>query len=360
MIQGIRTLLQRRGIAAESAAADTAVLDSAAAESAAADAASSGWSDFFRWDEQLFIFLPNLLRAIAVAGLCFATYRLVKLLTRRFLERDIPEEDPIVKRNREQRARTLASLLNNITAVIISVVGLLTVMTVLGFKIAPILGTVGIAGLAISFGAQSLVKDVINGIFILIEGHFGIGDVIRVGETAGQVERMTLRATVLRDAEGIVHILPNGEITRVSNLTKAWSRSMLDLRIAYKEDIDRVMAVLRSLGEEIAADPQWGHLLIDKPEILGVQNFTDSAVIIRMITKTLPLKQWEVGRELRRRIKNRFDQEKIEIPYPHVRVYWGQGQTNTEPSPDSYAASGLNPAEPSDAVPALGSNQLGD
>jgi small conductance mechanosensitive channel len=326
----------------------------------AADSVMSGWSELIRWEDLLSNFLPNLLQAALIAILSFGSYRLVKLLTRRILEREVVEDDPLIKRSREQRARTLASLLNYIAAVVISVVGLLTILTALGFKMAPILGTVGIAGLAISFGAQSLVKDVINGIFILVEGQFGIGDVIRVGETAGQVERMTLRATVLRDAEGIVHILPNGEITRVSNLTKAWSRNMLDLRVAYKEDIDRVLAVLRQLGEEIANDPAWRHLLIDKPEILGVQNFTESAVIIRMITKTLPLKQWEVGRELRRRIKKRFDEEKIEIPYPHVTLYWGQGQVKTAADPELGEVAELQADPALDAVPAIGSNRIGD
>lgn len=294
----------------------------AADSSAGTGASTIDWGELFRWEQ----ILPNLLQAIIIAVLSLACYRLVKLATRRLLEREILEEDFIIKRNREQRARTLASLLNNIAAVFISVVALLTILTVLGLKIAPILATAGVAGLAISFGAQSLVKDVINGIFILVEGHFGIGDVIRVGETAGQVEKMTLRATVLRDNEGVVHILPNGEIARVSNLTKAWSRSMLDLRVSYKEDIDRVIAVLDHIGEEIASDPRWQSLLIGQPEILGVQNLTESAVIIRMTTKTLPLKQWEVGRELRRRIKKRFDEEGIEIPFPHVTLYWGKDQ----------------------------------
>lgn len=319
----------------------------------------ASWKDIFRWEDLLVNFLPNLLQAAIVAALSFGGYRLVKLLTRRILERDIVEDDPIIKRNREQRARTLASLLNNIAAVIIGVVALLTILTIMGLKIAPILATAGIAGLAISFGAQSLVKDVINGIFILIEGQFGIGDVIRVGETAGQVEKMTLRATMLRDAEGIAHILPNGEITRVSNLTKAWSRSMLDIRVAYKEDVDHVIAVLRQIGDEIAADPAWGQLIIDQPETLGVQNLTESAVIIRMVTKTLPLKQWEVGRELRRRIKKRFDQEKIEIPFPHVTLYWGQGQQEKARKEDAPITESHSES-PRDAVPAIGSNQLGE
>lgn len=354
MIQGIGALNRARQFISDPAAAG----DSAAA--AGSSTGFSSWSDLFNWDDLLVKLLPNLLQAAIIAALSFGSYRFIKFLTRRILERDIAEADPIVKRNREQRARTLASLLNNIAAVIIGVVGLLTILTIMGLKIAPILATAGIAGLAISFGAQSLVKDIINGIFILIEGQFGIGDVIRVGETAGQVEKMTLRATMLRDAEGIAHILPNGEITRVSNLTKAWSRSMLDIRVAYKEDVDRVIAVLRDLGDEIAADPEWGHLIIDKPETLGVQNFTESAVIIRMITKTLPLKQWEVGRELRRRIKKRFDEENIEIPYPHVTVYWGQGRPGSagEVRGDDVAREAK--AAPGDAVPALGSNQLGE
>lgn len=353
MIQGIGALHRARGFFSGATAAN----DSTAAGDSTA---FSGWSDIFRWEDLAVKLLPNLLQAAVVAALSFGSYRLIKLLTRRILERDIQEDDPLIKRNREQRARTLASLLNNIAAVIIGIVGLLTILTIMGLKIAPILATAGVAGLAISFGAQSLVKDVINGIFILIEGQFGIGDVIRVGETAGQVEKMTLRVTMLRDAEGIAHILPNGEITRVSNLTKAWSRSMLDIRVAYKEDIDRVIAVLRRLGEEIAADPQWGHLIIDKPETLGVQNFTESAVIIRMITKTLPLKQWEVGRELRRRIKKRFDEEKIEIPYPHVTLYWGQGRQGTAAEMDPRGDTETDPNMPGDAVPALGSNQLGE
>lgn len=320
---------------------------------------ATSWKELFRWEDLVVDFLPNLIQAAFVAVLAFGSYRLVKVVTRRTLERDLPEDDPIVKRNREQRARTLASLLNSIAAVIIGIVAFLTILTIMGLKIAPILATAGIAGLAISFGAQSLVKDVINGIFILIEGQFGIGDVIRVGDISGQVEKMTLRATMLRDIEGVAHILPNGEITRVSNLTKAWSRSMLDIRVSYKEDVDHVIAVLRQIGDEIANDPDWGPLIIDHPETLGVQNLAESAVIIRMVTKTLPLKQWEVGRELRRRIKKRFDQEKIEIPFPHMTLYWGEGQgemARREIGPDTE----IRHERPRDAVPAVGSNQLGD
>lgn len=253
-------------------------------------------------------------------------YRIVTIMTSR-LEREIEVDDPVVKRVREQRGRTIASLLNNIARVTIFV---LTVLTVLGsipdFNIGPWLAGLGVLGLALSFGAQSLVKDIINGIFVLIEGQYGIGDVIRVGETAGMVERITLRVTVLRDLHGVVHVIPNGEINTLSNLTKAWSRAVLDVRVAYKEDIDRVIDVLRDLGQEIANDPEWSQLLTEPPAVLGVENFAESGVIVRMIATTLPLKQWEVAREMRRRIKNRFDAEGIVIPYPHLTFYWGDGQ----------------------------------
>jgi moderate conductance mechanosensitive channel len=140
------------------------------------------------------------------------------------------------------------------------------------------------------------------------------------------VEKITLRTTVLRDVEGVVHIIPNGEITRVSNLTKAWSRTVLHIGVAYKEDVDHVMDVLRDLLREFHADPEWGGLLLEEPQVPGVEDFADSAVIIRVLAKTLPLKQWDVARELRRRIKKRFDREGIEIPFPHTTFYWGENQ----------------------------------
>ncbi len=270
--------------------------------------------------------ITSLLRSGMIVLLAILVYRLVKRLTQR-LEREIREADPLVKRMREQRARTVASLLNNIAAVVIITGAALSVLsTALGIKIAPLLAGVGVLGLAVSFGAQSLVKDVINGIFILMEGQFGIGDVIRVGETAGMVEKITLRTTTLRDLEGVVHIIPNGEINRVSNLTKTFSRAVLDIRVAYREDVDRVIGVLRDIGARLHADPEWRPLLIEEPEVLGIQMFSESAVIIRVVVKTLPLKQWDVARELRRRIKKRFDEERIEIPFPHLTFYWGVGQ----------------------------------
>jgi moderate conductance mechanosensitive channel len=280
------------------------------------------WRDALHWE----LILPRTLKIIVVLVIAVVAYRLVRILIERVLTREIEEEDPLVRRVREQRAQTLASLLGNVALITIVVVVALTVLDILLENIGPILASFGIIGLAFSFGAQSLVKDVISGTFMLMEGQFGIGDVVRVADVSGMVEKITLRTTVLRDVEGIVHIIPNGEITRVSNLTKSWSRAVLHIGVAYRENVDHVMDVLRDLLAEFHADPEWGGLLLEEPQVPGVEEFADSAVMIRVIAKTLPLKQWDVSRELRRRIKNRFDRDGIEIPYPHVTFYWGHGQ----------------------------------
>ena len=275
--------------------------------------------------------IPRLVEVAIILVLAMLFYRFVRVIIRRVVEKDIEEDDPIARRLRQQRVQTIAGLLSNIAAVVLVIITMLTILGTFGVSIAPILASVGVLGLAVSFGAQSLVKDVITGIFMLLEGQFGIGDVIRLGDAAGVVEKITLRTTVLRDVFGVVHIIPNGEITRVSNLTKAWSRAVLDIGVAYREDVDRVIAVLRDVGERMHADPDFGALLLEPPEVPGVESFGDSAVLIRMTAKTLPMKQWEVARELRRRIKKRFDAEGIEIPFPHVTFYWGDGQAPSQP-----------------------------
>lgn len=285
------------------------------------EVAQIDWSEVFRW-EALF---RDLMRVGVVLLVALIGYRLLKILTRRLRSEVMDEPDPQVKRMREQRYQTVASLLENLALVLIVLVAGLTILNTF-IPIGPILAAVGIFGLAISFGAQSFVKDVINGTFMLVEGQFGIGDVIRVGDTAGLVEKMTLRTTVLRDIHGTVHIVPNGDISRVSNLTKTWSRTVLEIAVAYKEDVDRVIEVLLDVGRDLYHDPEWGAVLLEEPVVPGVESFGDSGVVIRLMAKTLPLKQWDVGRELRRRIKKRFDADGIQIPFPHRTFYWGEGQ----------------------------------
>lgn len=256
-------------------------------------------------------------------------YWVLALVLRR-IERSVATPHGGALSLQEQRTRTLVSLLRSIGRVIIAIMFTFMVLGAVGVELGPLLAGAGVVGLAISFGAQSLVKDVISGLFILIENQFGVGDVIRIEGVSGAVERMTLRVVVLRDTYGVVHVVPNGEIKKVSNLTRTWSRVVLDVGVAYKEDPDRVIAVLRDVGRELWEDEQWRPLLVEQPEVPGIESFGDSSVNVRMMAKTLPLKQWDVARELRRRIKLRFDRENIEIPFPHQTVVWDVGQQGVQ------------------------------
>lgn len=268
--------------------------------------------------------ITGLLEVGVVLLLSLGAYRVLRFFTRR-LQQEVDEEDLVRKRQREQRSQTMASLLNNVGAIAISIVALLMILGTF-IDIGPLLAGVGVLGLAVSFGAQSLVKDLISGAFMLIEGQFAVGDVVRVKETAGLVEKITLRTLVLRDVNGVVHIIPNGTVETLSNLTKSWSRALLEIGVAYKEDVDRVMEVMLDEAIKLSQDPDWEELIMEEPTVPGVERFDDSAVTIRVMFKTLPLKQWDVARQYRRRIKNRFDAEAIEIPFPHRTLYWGEDQ----------------------------------
>ena len=278
------------------------------------------WAERFNWPMLAPVGL-RILSALVVAWLAY--WALVMVLKR--VERAIGEPAPGVISADEQRARTLLSLLRSIGLVVIAVITVFMVLSAVGVNLGPLLAGAGVVGLAISFGAQSLVKDVISGLFILFENQFGVGDVVRIEGVSGMVERMTLRVVVLRDVEGVVHIVPNGEIKKVSNLTRSWARVVLDVGVAYRENPDRVMGVLQEVGEELWQDPEWRPLLLDRVEVPGIQSFGDFAVNIRVWAKTLPLKQWDVARELRRRIKLRFALEGIDIPSPGL-VPMGEAQ----------------------------------
>ena len=264
------------------------------------------------------------IRILLIILLAFGTYRVLKIFTSR-LQREIDEPDLVRKRLREQRSQTVASLLNNVGLITVVVLAFLMILGTF-MPIGPLLAGVGVLGLAVSFGAQSLVKDLISGAFMLVEGQFAVGDVVRVKETAGMVEKITLRTIVLRDINGIVHIIPNGTVETISNLTKSWSRALLEIGVAYKEDVDRVMEVMLDEAMKMYQDPDWEPLIVEEPVVPGVERFDDSAVTIRVMFKTLPLKQWDVARQYRRRIKIRFDAEGIEIPFPHRTIYWGAGE----------------------------------
>jgi small conductance mechanosensitive channel len=200
----------------------------------------------------------------------------------------------------------------------------LIVLRELGVEIGPILASAGIVGLAVGFGAQNLVRDVISGFFMIMENQVRVGDVAVVNGTGGLVERINFRTIVLRDLSGVVHVFPNGTISTLANMTREWSAYVINIGIAYKEDTDRVTEVIQRVGEELKKDEYFGPLMVDNIEVFGVDDFADSAVNIKVRIKTLPIRQWEVGRQFRRRLKKAFDEEGIEIPFPHRSIYFGE------------------------------------
>jgi len=239
--------------------------------------------------------------------------RIVRLMTRskRYTER-LDEED---------RAETLVGVFRNTSSLLILGGGVLMLLDEVGIPIVPLMGGAAVFGLAVAFGAQNLIKDYFSGFMVLLEDQYAVNDVIRVGPIEGKVERISLRITVLRDVTGVVHFIPHGTITTVSNLTHGFSRAFFEIGVAYKEDADRVMSVLEDLARELRADPEFGPLILEDPEMLGVDAFGESSVVIKFYLDTKPLKQGIVKRELLRRIKRRFDQLGIEIPFPHRTVY---------------------------------------
>jgi small-conductance mechanosensitive channel len=219
-----------------------------------------------------------------------------------------------------QRARTLTRVIHSTAVVALATIVVLMLLLELGVDVSPLIAGAGVAGVAVGLGTQTLIKDVIGGFFILLEDQFSVGDVIEVGDIAGGVEKMTLRATFLRDLEGTLHIIPNGEIRIVSNRTKDWSRAVLDLGVAYEEDIGRAMAALGEIGREFYRDEEFAPLLLEEPTVSGLEALGDWAMTIRIMVKTKPGKQWDVARELRRRVKETFEREGIEMPYPRQEV----------------------------------------
>jgi small conductance mechanosensitive channel len=261
-------------------------------------------------------------RLLLIALGTFVFHRLSRALSRRAVQ--IMSQGASKRgthQDRENRAQTLVGVFNSALSLLILGGGSLMMLDEVGIPIVPLMGGAAVVGLAVAFGAQNLIKDYFSGFMVLLEDQYGINDVVKIGEISGMVEHISLRTTVLRDLEGVVHFIPHGNITTVSNQTHGWSRALFDVGIDYKEDIDRVMEVLLEIGRELRRDPDFAPLILDDPQMLGVDNLADSSVIIKFFLKTRPLQQWTVKREMLRRIKKRFDELAIEIPYPHQTVH---------------------------------------
>ncbi len=274
----------------------------------------------------LYPFVYHLIRILAIL--------LTAYIIARIFHRSVPKVrsrivDTMQRRGRggvevEKRATTLGAIFRKTVVAVIWVVAFIMILKEAGFDIGPILAGAGVVGLAVGFGAQNLVRDVVSGLFILLEDQVRVNDVAVVNGTGGLVEQINLRTIVLRSQDGTTHVFPNGSITSLSNMTHEFSYYVFDLGVAYKEDTDHVVEVLREVAEGLMKDEKFAPLILQPLEVLGVDKFADSAVIIKARIKTVPIQQWAVGREMNRRIKKKFDEVGIEIPFPHTSLYFGE------------------------------------
>ena len=268
-------------------------------------------------------FLSTGLRIVLIAIITLIVIKGVKVLANRlqvaFSRQKVDEES-------KKRASTLSSVIRHLLTVVILVVALMTILGQLGVEIGPILAAAGIVGLAVGFGAQNLVKDVINGFFILLEDQIRVGDVVQIAGKGGLVEKVNLKMTILRDFSANVHYIPNGNIDVVTNMTKDYSRYVFDIGVAYREDVDKVMEIIREVDEELRKDSSCSEDILEPLEIFGLDQFADSAIIIKARYKTKAIKQWGVAREFNRLLKKKFDERNIEIPFPHLTLYMGEGK----------------------------------
>lgn len=266
------------------------------------------------------------LRVILIIVVMMVLLRVVRVITQKLqgiLEGTLPSPSEI------KRTTTLAHVLRDIGRTAVLGVGVLMLLSELGLDLKPLLALAGIGGLAIGFGGQNLVKDVISGFFILLEDQIRVGDVVEIAGVGGLVEDVRLRTIVLRDLSGSVHVVPNSTVDKVKNMSKGYSYSVLDVGVSYREDVDEVMAVLKEIAAGLQADSSYSPDILEPLEMWGVDRFADSAVIIKCRIKTKPLQQWRVGREMNRRIKKTFDARGIEIPFPHRTVLLNEPKKGT-------------------------------
>jgi len=290
-------------------------------------------------EEYIMNSILQMIKTIKWEDLLTTSFRLLVILTLAWLALYIIKkslsqlENRLLKKSRasgeppsesSKRVETLVRLIRQAVRIAVWMMVILIILKEIGVDIGPILASAGILGLAIGFGAQNLVRDCISGFFIILENQVRVGDVAIVNGTGGLVENINFRTIVLRDLSGVVHIFPNGTITTLSNMTNDWSAYVFEIGVAYKENTDQVIEIMKQVGADLKQDPVNGGLMLDEPEIFGVDKFDSSAVIIKGRIKTRPIRQWQVGREYLRRIKLAFDAAGIEIPFPHQTLYFGE------------------------------------
>ena len=272
--------------------------------------------------------LTSGIRVLAIVILALIALRLTRAVSRRllnvFVKADTEDET-------RKRVHTLESLLRYVMVVSVAATAAIMILDEFNIEIGPILAAAGVVGLALGFGSQHLVQDIISGFFILLDDQIRVGDVVQTAGKDGVVEQVNLRMTVLRDFSGNVHYIRNGQIDIVTNMTKEYSRYVFKIGVAYREDVDEVCEIMKAVDEDLRNDPEFGPDILEPLEIQGLEEFADSALIIRARTKTRPIKQWRVAREFNGRLKKAFDEHGIEIPFPHMTLYAGQDKDGSAP-----------------------------
>jgi small-conductance mechanosensitive channel len=273
-------------------------------------------------------FMTSGIRVIVIIVIAVAVYFICRPIIRSIIKRMVShrmagEEETEIR----QRIATLSSILVKIAGILILIVAVITILPEFGVNITSLIAAIGIGGLAIAFAAQNLIRDFISGFFILLEDQYGIGDVVSIAGIAGVVEDITLRRTVLRDLDANVHSVPNGKVELSTNMTKQFSRVNLNVSVGYGENLKHVIDIINKVCQEMAEEPQWKDDFITTPSVLRVDNLGDSGIDIKILGDTKPAKQWAIMGELRLRLKDAFDKEGIEIPWPHTKVYFGNAPT---------------------------------
>ncbi len=300
------------------------------------------------------------LRILLIVVIAFVASRLLRRAIAHFGARITDSESPSALRSLKQgragrllvderdqqrsaaRAETLTSVLGSASSLVVWTIAALLVLGEVGISLGPLIAGAGIVGVALGFGAQSIVRDFLTGFFMLVEDQYGVGDVVNLGEVSGVVERVTLRTTILRDVNGNVWHVPNGEIHRVCNMSQIWSRAVLDVDVAYDTDLDLAQGVLQRVADELWQDESFiGGDIIDPPEVWGIENMGADGISIRLVVKTDPAEQWIVARELRLRIKKAFDEAGIEIPFPQRTLWFNEDQRGDKPDPATIAVAPL-------------------
>ncbi|MFW6102234.1 MAG: mechanosensitive ion channel family protein [Chloroflexota bacterium] len=273
-------------------------------------------------------FMSSGIRVIVIVVIAVAVYLIcrpiIRSIIKRMVSRQMAGED---EAEMQQRINTLSSILVKTVGILILIVAVITILPEFGVNITSLIAAIGIGGLAIAFAAQSLIRDFIAGFFILLEDQYGIGDVVSIAGIAGVVEDITLRRTVLRDLDANVHSVPNGKVELSTNMTKKYSRVNLNVSVGYGENLKHVIDIINRVCQEMAEEPKWKDDFITTPSVLRVDKLGDSGIDIKILGDTKPAKQWAIMGELRLRLKDTFDKEGIEIPWPHTKVYFGNAPT---------------------------------